>query len=39
MTTSGPREITMVLHSGRETNRRTAAHVAKTLAAISRHVR
>lgn len=27
-----PREVTMVLHSGRETNRRTAAHVARTLA-------
>jgi NAD+ kinase len=29
---SAPREVTMVLHAGRETNRRTAAHVAKTLA-------
>jgi NAD+ kinase len=26
------REVTMVLHAGRETNRRTAVHVAKTLA-------
>lgn len=29
---TAPREVTLVLHSGRETNRRTAANVARTLA-------